>query len=139
MATVFGNRLSELRAKLGWSQQRVCDELEKRYPGVSLKRNSYSQYETKGNEPEYSMLVKLADLFGVSVDYLLGRTDTLSPIQYIESSLSDAPELSVFFHELKQRDDLQLLFKQVRPMSPEDIKKIIRVIKAIEDEEAQED
>jgi len=35
---------------------------------------------------------------------------------------------------MKNREDLQLLFKQVKFMTPEGVKKIIRVIKALEEE-----
>jgi hypothetical protein len=40
---------------------------------------------------------------------------------------------------LKEREDLKLLFKQTKDLSPNDIKKIIRIIKAIEDEEDRND
>lgn len=59
----------------------------------------------------------------------------------IESALADDPdadELLSFWQELKQREDLFLLFKQVRPLSNDSIRRVIRVIKAIEEEEQQE-
>jgi len=43
-----------------------------------------------------------------------------------------------FWEELKERDNLQLLFKQARNLSDKDIKQVIKIIKAIEDEEANE-
>ena len=50
----------------------------------------------------------------------------------------DANDLLDFWKELKEREDLFLLFKQVRPLSDDSIRRVIRVIKAIEDEEARE-
>ena len=41
---------------------------------LNVSQNTYSQYETGVIELTASNLVKLADLYGVSVDYLLGRT-----------------------------------------------------------------
>ncbi len=41
------------------------------YLGVS--RTTYTQYETGKSEPDLKMVQKLADFFGVTVDYLLGR------------------------------------------------------------------
>ena len=41
---------------------------------LNVSQNTYSQYETGVIELTASNLVKLADLSGVSVDYLLGRT-----------------------------------------------------------------
>ncbi len=40
-----------------------------------MNQNSISRYETGAHEADYASLVKLADYFDVSVDYLLGRTD----------------------------------------------------------------
>lgn len=41
---------------------------------LNVSQNTYSQYETGVIELTASNLIKLADLYGVSVDYLLGRT-----------------------------------------------------------------
>lgn len=41
-------------------------------------------------------------------------------------------------NELTKREDLQLLFKQVKPLSKDSIKQIIKYIKIVEDEKAQE-
>ncbi|MTV47724.1 helix-turn-helix domain-containing protein [Heliobacillus mobilis] len=131
---MLGERLKKLREQKSLSQTELGNHF-------SLSKQAISGYENGTRSPDATTLGLLADFFSVSVDYLLGRTDIPSPKQAvldIERALSDDTELALFFNELKDRDDLQLLFKQVRPMSPEDIKKIIRVIKAIEDEEAQE-
>lgn len=128
--TLFGARLAYLRKQKKMTQDDVAS-----YLGIT--RPAYTAYESNRREPDYLTLDKLADLFGVTVDYLLGRTDdlTLSAVRTIDEALADDPDLFFFFQDLKNRDDLQLLFKQVRPLSPAGVKKIIRVIKAIEDEE----
>ena len=40
-----------------------------------MSQNSISQYETGMREADYKTLIAIADYFGVSIDYLLGRTD----------------------------------------------------------------
>jgi len=40
-----------------------------------MNQNSISRYETGSHEADYSTLIKIADYFNVSVDYLLERTD----------------------------------------------------------------
>lgn len=93
-------------------------------------------------EPTLDTVNKIAVAINMSLDELLkiiGYLDTPSPVDKITDSVSDDPELAKFWDELKEREDLQLLFKQTREMSPEDVKKIIRIIKAIEDEEAADD
>ena len=39
-----------------------------------IKRSSYANYERESREPNIDMLIKLADLYEISVDYLLGHT-----------------------------------------------------------------
>ena len=61
-------RLKQLRTERGMSQVRLAMEL-------SVSQHTVSRYETGEREADYAMLIRIADLFGVSVDYLLGRTD----------------------------------------------------------------
>lgn len=61
-------RLKFLREKRGISQVRLAIEL-------NLSQNSISRYETGQREMDYSTLIKVADYFNVSIDYLLERTD----------------------------------------------------------------
>lgn len=126
---MFAKRLKALRQEKDVLQKDVAVFL-------GITTSAYGFYEQGKRQPDQDTLQKLADFFHVSVDYLLGRTDA-TPEQKIESALTDDPELADFWQELSKRDDLQLLFKQVRPLSPASIKKIIRIIKAIEDEEAE--
>lgn len=43
---------------------------------MHIKPNTYNRYECGVNEPDIEMLIKLADFFHVSVDFLLGHTVT---------------------------------------------------------------
>ena len=61
----FGLRLRELREKKRLSQQQLADWL-------GLTRSSISNYENNTQTPPADTLVRLADIYGVSVDYLLG-------------------------------------------------------------------
>jgi repressor LexA len=58
--------LKELRKQKGMRQADIAQKL-----GVG--RTTYVKYENGDNEPSFEMLNKLSDLFGVSIDYLLGR------------------------------------------------------------------
>jgi transcriptional regulator with XRE-family HTH domain len=68
MKEVFGRRLQSERVLAGKSRKEIAD-----YLGVSLTTISY--YETGVNYPAVEILLKLADLYDVSIDYLLGRTE----------------------------------------------------------------
>ena len=61
-------RLKELRIKKGLSQVKLAMEL-------NIAQNTLSRYETGEREAGYDMLIKIADYFNVSIDYLLGRSD----------------------------------------------------------------
>lgn len=61
-------RLKELRKQRGISQLKLAMDL-------SLNQNSVSRYETGEREAGYALLIRFADYFDVSVDYLLERTD----------------------------------------------------------------
>lgn len=61
-------RLKELRKKKGLSQLRLATEL-------NTTQNTISRYETGEREPGIDELIKIADYFNISVDYLIGRTE----------------------------------------------------------------
>lgn len=61
-------RLKYLRKKRGISQLKLAMDL-------SMNQNSISRYESGAREADYATLIKLADYFNVSIDYLLERTD----------------------------------------------------------------
>lgn len=65
---VFAERLTELRKQYKYTQRQMADIL-------SISQPSYIRYENDTSEPTQENLVKLADAFDVSVDYLLGRSD----------------------------------------------------------------
>lgn len=72
---VFGERIKELRLEHKWTQEYVCEKL-------NISSGALSRYETSMYEPKSLELVKdFADLFGVTTDYLLGKSDIRDPQQ----------------------------------------------------------
>ncbi len=69
---IFGERLKSLREEKGFTQQDIANIL-----GVG--RATIAGYETKGKQPDYEKLMKLAEFFNCSIDYLLGRTNQRNP------------------------------------------------------------
>lgn len=63
----FALSIKKLREERKLSQKDIADHL-----GVT--RQAVNSYECGRREPDYEVLIKLADFFEVSVDYLLGRT-----------------------------------------------------------------
>lgn len=67
MKKILAERLKECRKAKGYTQAQVaiyCDISEK----------AYQNYELMTREPKIEILARIADLFEVSVDYLIGRT-----------------------------------------------------------------
>ncbi len=63
----FGDRLRQLRRANSLTQERTASLL-------NVERSTYAKYETNVSMPQQDTLLRLAELFGVSVDYLLGNT-----------------------------------------------------------------
>ena len=68
MSEMFSARLKELRKSRGLTQEQLAAI-------IGVERSSVGKYESRPIIPSSEILNKLADYFGVSVDYLLGRAD----------------------------------------------------------------
>ena len=68
--SVFSERLIELRKEENLSQKEVGKEI-----GVAVR--AYQHYEYGEREPQLSTLVRIADFYDVSLDYLAGRSDEM--------------------------------------------------------------
>lgn len=66
---MLGERIAEQRKKLGLSQEELAEKL-------NISQKSISKYELGDRKPQYKVLVRMAEYFGVTVDYLLRSTDT---------------------------------------------------------------
>lgn len=127
---MIGNRLKELRNDKDILQKELAEKL-------GLTQQTISLYESNKREPDYETLHKIANFFDVSTDYILGLTNERSSADKIKKAISDDPELVAFWDKLSKRPDLQLLFKQTKDLSPKAIHQVIRIMKAIEDEEGK--
>lgn len=102
--SLFGKRLKQLRLENHLKQEELAQKIH------SSKAN-ISRYESNSVEPSLKTLNELAELFDVSVDYLLGRTivkkqvDTIAFHSIDDSELSDEgkEELRNYLEYLKTR------------------------------------
>ena len=74
----FSHRLKQLRRDKHLTQVQVAER-------IGVTASMVSSYETDIRLPSYEVMLRIADVFGVSVDYLLGRQ---------EKRLLDVSELS---------------------------------------------
>jgi DNA-binding XRE family transcriptional regulator len=64
----FAERIKELRILSGLSQEKLGLQ-------IGLSKHSISKIESGKNTTSLDHAAKIADLFGVSIDYIVGRTD----------------------------------------------------------------
>ena len=88
--------------------------------GVSL--GAIGNWESETRLPSGEMLVKLADTYGVTVDYLLGREEAIAGW---EEGMEQCVEV------LRTRPELVPLVSLMKDASPEDVRRVIRVVEAM--------
>lgn len=89
--------LKKLRSEYGISQQKLAD-------AIHVSQPSINKYENHNIEPEFEILIRMADYFNTSVDYLIGHTDERQKIEPTQSwSLS------------REEADLLLCFRTLSP------------------------
>ena len=64
----MNSRIRDLREDADFTQAQIASYL-------NMSQTGYSKYETGTNDIPTAILIKLADFYNVSVDYLLGRTN----------------------------------------------------------------
>lgn len=64
----FATRLKLLRKSKGLTLEQLGND-------INSTRATLSNYETESKRPSLDMVIRLADYFQVSIDYLVGRTD----------------------------------------------------------------
>lgn len=117
LAAVVAERLVKLRRLTGLTQEAIAD-------AVGTSRSNYTYYE-KGTCPPPHMLVRLAAVFNVSVDFLLARelpeSSTLR-----DSSFFAWEDMEQTLSRLKE-DELSLLL-QYRQLSPEQKNQLLGLV-----------
>lgn len=73
--------LKALRTAQGLSQRALADF-------VKVRQQSINQYENRDTEPDIAVLTRIADYFGVSIDYLVGHDPAAGEL--IPTNLTDA-------------------------------------------------
>lgn len=107
---MFSNRLRYLRTQKGKSQQNMADLL-------GITRQGYGKYEDGKSEPDHKTLVKLADYFDVSTDYLLGHETEENKLEYYKNKI------------VTEFPNIDLMFKDMESLTAEDMKEVYEYIK----------
>ena len=101
---MLGDILLELRKRNGYTQVKVSKLLD-------IQQTTYSKYEKNQRQPDYETIKKIADLYGVTTDYLLERTHE------IDNDITS-------YNNLLSNEEKERLLKMCELMFPHKIKKI---------------
>lgn len=126
---VFRERLRGLRESKDLTQSALGEIL-------NVSKQTISNYENGVSSPDQDSLSRLADYFNVSTDYLLGRTDDPRTLhdRLAEAAQGD-PELREFWEAFLSRRELKLAFRTLKDLDPATLRRVLRIIKALEEEE----
>lgn len=104
MIFAFSTRLKELRQAKNLSQDQLAGLL-------SIDRSTISAYEQSIRQPPLETLSRIADVFGTTTDYLLGRTNTLT-LDLCELEGKEAVELRALATILAEKNKLILQLQE---------------------------
>lgn len=79
---MLGDRIKILRNEQGVTQEQLADYL-------NISRSSVKGYENSGVEPSLNVLIGIADVFNISLDYLLGRTEEKHNINLLDADTKE--------------------------------------------------
>ncbi|MDF2523247.1 MAG: helix-turn-helix domain protein [Clostridiales bacterium] len=127
----FQERLKFLRLEKNLTQKQLGDKLNK-------PRGTIATWESGNGTPDISTIVDIADFFGVSLDYLLARSNTFNQQQIeriaiaVSTIIQEDSGLADFFEKLCYRNEVREVSKLIKDLSEDSITRLIRVIIAIE-------
>lgn len=129
MSSTFGKRFKMLRLEKDLKQQELIDDFNKKYH-YGFTKSAVSQYENDKRIPEIEALNAFANYFNVSVDFLLGRTDTRIITNENSASVTEE-EVETLAEEF-----LDLLIKHGKIKTKEDLtpKNILKLLNEIFEE-----
>ena len=93
----FPEILKELRDKKGFTQKQLAEALY-------LSKTTISQYENGTHTPSIETFIKLADIFDISIDYLLGRTSVPVTFSTLKKSFTSEENIDDFINMLLSLD-----------------------------------
>ncbi len=106
---IFAARLKELRENKKMTQKQIAE-------AFGMEVRSYQNYELAKSTPKFALFITIADYFNVSLDYLVGRSDT--PI--IQNNKSDTTLLET---NIKDNSNISKEFEYAYSQLSDDSKK----------------
>jgi|SRR5699024_2288212 len=100
-AQILAERLKKLREDRGYLQKYVANKID-------VKSNTLSGYENGTRSPEPKLIKKLAKLYGVSTDYLLGHNNQSHTSEETFEAFRNDPSLERWYKDLPNYPEVDL-------------------------------
>lgn len=100
--------------------------LTKAFTESGVGKNFISNMKT--SNPSMGKITMLANYFGVSVDYLLGKTDEKEKAPAVDA---DDRELNEYLEFLRTDPNYRMMFSLMKGATKEDVEKAVKVIKSL--------
>ncbi|WP_424349222.1 helix-turn-helix domain-containing protein [Latilactobacillus sp. 5-91] len=104
---MFPNRLKTLRNEHSWTQADLAQR-------INVSPKTIGTWERGTREPPIETITKLSDIFEVSSDYLLGKTENKSISKTKEAEITDEHTIMTFEGKPIQPEDLDLIKRLLR-------------------------
>lgn len=110
---VLSKRLKSLREEKGYLQKHVADK-------IGVRSNTLSGYENGTRTPDPSMIISLADLYNVTTDYLLGKTDHT----YITEDDKKTSIIKEMEELMRKNPDAELMFENFSELTVDQLEEV---------------
>lgn len=77
--TGIGEKIKELRKERQLTCDMMVTDMNNKYPELAINKSMLSRWENGQNEPSLENAKYLSVYFNVSLDFLIGLTDTRTP------------------------------------------------------------
>ena len=133
MFKTYAERIKYAMEEKGISQS----ELVKR---TGLNKGAISSYLNNKYKPKQDAIYLLAKALGVSEIWLMGLTENMYPIEEHpqwgndtanQEYLSNDPEVLALYNEIKNRQDIYILFDKTKDLEPKDVESILMFVQTI--------
>lgn len=125
---MFYDRFIELCEKKGVSRTKACTD-------CNVSRTAWRKW-ADGATPNGTTLNSFSSYFGVSVGYLLGEAEQKEKAPAnAEAYVNDDPELTEYLEELKNRNEMRMLFKLAKNATKADVMRAVAIIEALRKED----
>jgi transcriptional regulator with XRE-family HTH domain len=110
---MFAEKLKGLRIAKDITQKDISEIF-------CISQSTIAMWETGKREPDYETIIKIANYFEVTIDYLLGNSDEPTPV----SNLSNIPDDEVWElrREMAERPEMKTLFSLAKTAKPDDVR-----------------